>query len=81
MRNVRGLATRIDLVIAAAAVAASILVALTIHRTFRLSSCQIAPCPRTAGYPWTVRLAVVAAGLAVAGLVIAIRSYTHRGRA
>lgn len=43
MRNVRGLATRIDLVIAAAAVAASILVALTIHRTFRLVSDRSMP--------------------------------------
>jgi hypothetical protein len=63
-----------------AVVAASIVVANSIHRPIYTGSCIRAPCPQTADYPVAFRLAIVAAGLLVAAIVIAIGSYTQRRR-
>lgn len=76
----RGPITRVDVAASAAVVAVSAVVALMIHRT--LTYCSYGggpppPCSHPTDYPLAFRLGIVAAGLAIAGLVVVIR---HRGR-
>lgn len=61
------------------AVAASVAVAVWMHRTDRFYSCMTAPCPALdIGYPVADRLAVVAAGFLAAGLIIAMGAFARR---
>jgi len=74
---------RVDVMVDLAVIAASIAVAIVIHR--RVVHCSYigtVPPPGciTSDYPMTLRLGIVAAGLVVAGLIIAIRRYAHRHR-
>jgi hypothetical protein len=79
LMNHKSLKVRADLIISLVVVAASITLAIWMHRTDRTYSCLKAPCPPLQiGYPVMDRLAVVAAGLLVAGLIIAIGTFTRR---
>ncbi len=74
---------RVDVMVALAVIAASIVVAIVIHR--RVVYCSyIGPVPPrgciTTDYPMTLRLGIVAGGLVVAGLITAIRRCQHRHR-
>jgi hypothetical protein len=74
---------RADVMVGLAVIAASIVVAIVIHRPVVYCS-YIGPVPPrgciTTDYPMTLRLGIVAAGLSIAGLIIAIRRYQHRHR-
>ncbi len=75
LTNHKYLKTRADVVIGSVVVAASIMVAIWMHRLDSTYSCLRAPCPPLRiGYPAVDRLAVVAAGFLVAGLIVAIGS-------
>jgi hypothetical protein len=80
-----GLGRRINIMVGLPVVAASILLAIVIHRP--LSYCSYPgelgappPCSRPVDYPMALRLGIVAAGFIVAGLIIAIGRYAHRRR-
>jgi len=81
--DLRGKMKRVDVMSGLTLIAASIVVAIVIRRT--LSYCSYdggppPPCSHPTDYPMTLRLGIVAAGLVVAGLSIAIRRYAHRHR-
>ena len=68
--------TRADVVVGLVVVAASITVAIWMHRTDSTYSCLKAPCPPLQiGYPVIHRLGVMAAGFVVAGMVVAFGSF------
>lgn len=73
------LKVRADFIVGLAVLAASILVAILIHRQPYVPTCLQAPC-RAAhfNYSATFRLGVVAAGLLAAGLVIAVGIFLRR---
>jgi hypothetical protein len=72
----KALKVRADLVVALVIVAASIAAAVWMHRTDKFYSCLTAPCPPLQiAYPAVDRLAMVAAGILVAGLVVVIGSF------
>jgi len=72
----KNLKVRADLIVGLVVVAASIILAIWMHRTDRTYSCLKAPCrPLQIGYPVMDRLAVVAAGFLTAGFVIAIGAF------
>ena len=73
---------RIEVVVALAIVAASIVTAVVIHKQNYCiyhgpPGVPNPPCP---GYPMAFRLGIVAAGFIVAGLIVAIGGYAHRRR-
>ena len=74
----KALKVRADLVVALVIVAVSITVAVWMHRTDSSYSCLKAPCsPLQIAYPVIDRLAVLAAGLLVAGLVVASGTFVR----
>jgi len=79
--NHKNLKVRADLIVGLVVVAASIAVAVWMHRTDRTYSCLKAPCPPLQiGFPVLDRVAVVAAGFLVAGFVIAIGAFKRHPR-
>jgi len=75
----KNLKVRADLIVGLVVVATSIAVAIWMHRTDNSYSCLQAPCPALKiGYPVIDRLLVVAAGFLVAGLIIAVGTFTRR---
>ena len=76
--DLRGLKRRFDVLAALAVVAASIVLAIAIDRAPYTGSCMLAPCPPNTDYPVGLRLAILAGGLLLATLIIAIGKYVHR---
>jgi hypothetical protein len=76
------LKVRADFIVGLVAIAASIFVAIWMHRTVtdRTYSCLRAPClfQWTFGYPVIDRLGFVAAGLLAAGVIIAVGTFMRR---
>jgi hypothetical protein len=74
--NQKYVKARADVVVGVVVVAASVAVAMWMHRTDSTYSCLRAPCPPLQiGYPAMHRFAIVAAGFLLAGLVVAIGSF------
>jgi hypothetical protein len=76
------LGKRIDIMGGLPVVAASIVLALVIHRSLLYCSYPGGPppCSHPVDYPMALRLGIVAAGFILGGLIIAIGRYAHRHR-
>ena len=78
--NLRGPITRVEIAASVVVVAIAVVVAFMIHRALSYCSYGGGPPPRCShptDYPLAFRLAIVAAGLVIAGLSVVIR---HRRR-
>ena len=78
------LGRRIDIMGGLPVIAASIVLAILLHRT-GLASCSYIgapppPCSHPVDYPMALRLGIVPAGFILGGLIIAIGRYAHRHR-
>ncbi len=77
------LGRRIDIMGGLPVVAASIVLAIVIHRPLLYCSYPGGPpppCSHPVDYPMALRLGIVAAGFILGGLIIAIGRYAHRHR-
>jgi hypothetical protein len=77
------LGRRIDIMGGLPVVAASIVLAIVIHRPLLYCSYlggPPPPCSHPVDYPMALRLGIVAAGFILGGLIIAIGRYAHRHR-
>lgn len=78
-----GRGRRIDVMAGLPVAAASIVLAMAIHRTLVYCSYPGGPpppCSQPVDYPMALRLGIVAAGFIAAGLIIAISRHAHRRR-
>lgn len=82
--KLRRLTRRVEVLVSLAVVAASVVLAVVLHRTLvycsYLGGQPPPPCSHPTDYPMALRLGIVAAGLIIGGLIVAIGRYAHRRR-